>query len=244
MDGAVVQKLQSSKQNMLIQKFVKESNSNDVLAFVVRGKVVGAMRCKEAPGEFSSIIHRGGSTKMVELSEEFEHTAIRAVQILDLRVAGVDMFESNEGPQVLVVNSSSGLEGIAKAIGIDIASELIADIEQCVKFPNVDLKHRLRLTGGYRIAEFKAHKMPALEKKALRETDLTERGVYVMRKTRGNSAVPNPRGDEIMKRDDMLLCYGNLHELRNYIPAKTRRHVKTKRKHKAKSKTKSKPKKK
>jgi uncharacterized protein with PhoU and TrkA domain len=86
--------------------------------------------------------------------------------------------------------------------------------------------------------------MPALEKKALRETDLTERGVYVMRKTRGNSAVPNPRGDEIMKRDDMLLCYGNLHELRNYIPAKTRRHVKTKRKHKAKSKTKSKPKKK
>ncbi len=246
MAEAVVQTLQSAKQNVLIQKFVKESNGTDVRAFVVGDKVVGAMRRKAAPGEFRSNVHRGGSTKMVELSEEFERTAIRAAQILGLRVAGVDMLESNEGPQVLEVNSSPGLEGIEKATGIDIASEIIADIEQRVKFPDVDLKHRLRLTGGYGIAEFKVHKMPALEKKALRDTDLTERGVYVMSITRGNSVVPNPRGDEIIKRGDMLLCYGELHELRNYIPAKTRRRAKTKRKPKLKTKpkTKSKPKKK
>ena len=68
--------------------------------------------------------HRGGTAEAVELAPDYEETAIRAAQILVLRVAGVDMLETEEGPQVLEVNSSPGLEGIERATGIDVAAAI------------------------------------------------------------------------------------------------------------------------
>ena len=50
--------------------------------------------------------------EMVQLDSVYETTAIRAAQVMGLRVAGVDMLESCEGPKVMEVNSSHGLEGI------------------------------------------------------------------------------------------------------------------------------------
>ena len=40
---------------------------------------------------------------------------------MGLNVAGVDMLRSNQGPMVMEVNSSPGLEGIEKATGVDVA---------------------------------------------------------------------------------------------------------------------------
>ena len=45
-------------------------------------------------------------------------------------MAGVDLIESNEGPMVMEVNSSPGLEGIQKTTGIDVAVQIIEHIEQ------------------------------------------------------------------------------------------------------------------
>lgn len=226
---AIVQTLHSANQNVLIQRFVKESGGSDVRAFVVGDKVVAAMRRTAAKGEFRSNVHRGGSTDSLKLGEDYERTAIRAAQILGLGVAGVDMLESSSGPQVLEVNSSPGLEGIEKATGVDVAGDIINYIEANVLFPDVDLKQRLRLTGGYGIAEFTVHKMPSIERKALRDTDLSERDIHVMSITRENEVVPNPRGDEVIRRGDSLLCYGALHELRNFVPIRRKR-AKAKRK--------------
>ena len=223
-----MQTLQSAKQNVLIQKFVKESGGSDVRAFVIGNRVVAAMRRKAAPGEFRSNVHRGGSTELVQLDPETEKTAIRAAQIMNLQVAGVDMLESNSGPQVLEVNSSPGLEGIEKATGIDIAGEIIEHIESNVLFPDVDLKQRIRFTGGYGVAEFTVQKMPTLEKKLLRDTDLSERNIHVMSITRGDAVIPNPRGDEKINRGDNLLCYGDLGELRDYVPTRRKRKKKAK----------------
>src|SRR5690606_29345318 len=122
---AIVETLQSTKQNVLIQNFVEESRGRDVRAFVVGGRVVAAMRRSAQGTEFRSNVHRGGVAVPVQLEPEYERTAVMAAQILGLRVAGVDMLESNEGPQVMEVNSSPGLEGIETATGVDIAGEMI-----------------------------------------------------------------------------------------------------------------------
>ena len=45
------------------------------------------------------------------------------------------MLRSDRGPLVIDVNSSPGLEGIEKATGIDIASEVIKYIERSIKQP-------------------------------------------------------------------------------------------------------------
>jgi ribosomal protein S6--L-glutamate ligase len=218
MAEAIIQTLHGAKQNVLIQKFIEESKGRDIRALVVGDKVVAAMRRKAQPGEFRSNVHRGGSTEPLQLDAQYESTAIRAAQIMGLRIAGVDMLESASGPQVMEVNSSPGLEGIERSTGADVAGAIIADIEHQVLFPEVDLKQKLRLTGGYGIVEFTVHHMPELEGRTLRETTLSARNIHVMSITRQLSIIPNPRGDETIRTGDVLLCYGNLHELRAMMP--------------------------
>jgi len=220
MAEAIIQTLHLARQNVLIQKFVAESGGRDIRAFVVGDKVVAAMRRIARPGEFRSNIHRGATAEAVQLDSAYETTAIRATQIMGLRLAGVDMLESNEGPRVLEVNSSPGLEGIEKATHVDIAGAIVEDIQQQVLVPDVDLRQRLRLTGGYGIAEFVVRNMPHLADKALRDTNLTARNIHVMSITRKSAVIPNPKGDEVVREGDVLLCSGELRELRGLIPPK------------------------
>jgi ribosomal protein S6--L-glutamate ligase len=219
---AIIQTLQSARQNVLIQKFVKECRGQDVRAFVVGDHVVAAMRRRAAGDEFRSNVHRGGSTESVELAPDFADTAVRAAQVVGLRVAGVDMLETNDGPQILEVNSSPGLEGIERVTGVDVAGAVIQEIQRQVNLPEVDLKQRLRLAGGYGVVEFPVHNMPELENRTLRESPLAERNIHVMCITRSDSVTSNPKGDDVILPGDVLLCYGDLHELRKLVPAQNK----------------------
>ncbi|HSM44939.1 MAG TPA: 30S ribosomal protein S6--L-glutamate ligase [Acidimicrobiia bacterium] len=118
--------------NILVQQFIKEAGGSDIRAFVVGGKVVAAMRRQGAPGDFRSNLHRGGSAEVIKLSPRERSTAVRAAKSLGLEVAGVDLLQSEEGPMVLEVNSSPGLEGIERASGVDIADQIIEYIEDNV----------------------------------------------------------------------------------------------------------------
>jgi ribosomal protein S6--L-glutamate ligase len=111
--------------NIFLQRFVSESKGKDIRAFVVGGQVVGAMRRTAKVGEFRSNIHRGGQGERVDLAEPYVRAALRAAKVLNLRVAGVDLLESSEGPLVMEVNASPGLQGIEAATGIDIAAAII-----------------------------------------------------------------------------------------------------------------------
>ena len=115
--------------NMMIQEFIKESKGADIRAFVVGGKVVGAMKRQGAEGEFRSNIHRGGSANQIKLSRSERSTAVKAAKLMGLNVAGVDMLQSGTGPKIMEVNSSPGLEGIEKASGIDVAAKIYEFIE-------------------------------------------------------------------------------------------------------------------
>ena len=115
--------------NIIVQEFIKEAKAEDIRAFVVDGKVVGAMKRKGKEGEFRSNLHKGGTAEPIKLSRKEKSAAIKAASALNLKVAGVDLLRSDRGPLVIEVNSSPGLEGIEKATGIDIASEIIAYIE-------------------------------------------------------------------------------------------------------------------
>jgi ribosomal protein S6--L-glutamate ligase len=118
--------------NILVQQFIKEAGGSDIRAFVVGGKVVAAMRRQSAPGDFRSNLHRGGRAQAIRLSPSERSTAVRAAKAMGLSVAGVDLLQSDEGPMVLEVNSSPGLEGIEEASGVDIADLMIEYIEDNV----------------------------------------------------------------------------------------------------------------
>lgn len=220
---AIIETLQGAKQNVLIQKFVAESKGRDVRAFVVGDRVVAAMRRTATGQEFRSNVHRGGSTEGITLEADYERVAVRAAQILGLRVAGVDMLESDAGPQVMEVNSSPGLEGIEGATNIDVAGEIINYLEEQVQFPEIDLRQRLTLARGYAVTEFAVVPGSSLANRTLAEIDLRERDVLVLSITRAGNVIPNPRGDRRILEGDVLLCYGKQLTLEGLLPPRAKR---------------------
>ena len=234
---AIVETLQSTKQNVLIQKFVKESKGKDLRAFVVGDRVVGAMRRQAQGDEFRSNVHRGGSATAVDLPENYKETAVRAAQILGLRVAGVDMLEGKDGPQIMEVNSSPGLEGIEGSTKFDIAGFVIEELEKKVLFPEMDYRQRLTISAGYGIAEFTVAHLPALEGKKLKETDLRDNRIQVLNIIRNKVPTPSPDGETVIVTGDRLICYGDLLKMRTMMESEKAMQAKARRKKSKKPKS-------
>ena len=130
--GSVMEAFNGLETRIIAQEFIKEAAGADIRVFIVDGEIVGAMKRQGKEGEFRSNLHRGGSAKIIELTEEEAEAAIIAAKAMGLGVAGVDMLQSVNGPLVLEVNSSPGLEGIEKATGTDIAEKIIRYVERNV----------------------------------------------------------------------------------------------------------------
>lgn len=225
---AIIETLHSTRQNVLIQRFVKESKGRDIRALVVGDQVVAAMRRVAKDGEFRSNVHRGGSVERVDLDPEFERLAVRAAQIMGLRVAGVDMLEGEHGPLVMEVNSSPGLEGVETATGLDVAGAVIDYIDNQVAFPEIDVRQRLTVSTGYGVAEILVQSASDLVGKTLGESALRDRDITVLTLQRGAAVIPNPKDRHGLQAGDRLLCFGRLEEMRSMIPSRRKRRRKVK----------------
>jgi ribosomal protein S6--L-glutamate ligase len=223
---AIIETLHSTKQNVLIQSFISESRGRDIRALVVGDRVVAAMRRVASGDEFRSNVHRGGTVEPVELSPEYEQAAVRSAQIMGLKVAGVDMLEGNEGPLVMEVNSSPGLQGIETATNLDVAGAIIDYIANQVAFPEIDVRQRLTVSTGYGVAELVVHGAADLVGKTLGESGLWDRDITVLTVHRGTTVIPNPRKGVVLEAEDRLLCFGKLEEMRSMIPERRRRRQK------------------
>lgn len=220
---AIIELLQSQKQSVLIQKFVAESKGRDIRAFVVGDQVIAAMRRVAQGQEFRSNVHRGGVTEPVTLDDTYCETAVRGAQILGLRIAGVDMLEAKEGPQVMEINSSPGLEGIETCTQLDVAGAIVDYIAAQVDFPEIDLRQRLSVSRGYGVTEIHVPEGSEYVGKAISESGLRDKDINVLTLNRGTTVIPNPRSSRQLEPGDRLLCFGKLELMRHLIPAKVRR---------------------
>jgi len=220
---AIIETLHNTKQNVLIQEFVAESKGRDVRALVVGDRVVAAMRRTAQGDEFRSNVHRGGSVEPVALDQNYERTAVRAAQIMGLRVAGVDMLEGNDGPLVMEVNSSPGLEGIERATELDVAGAIIDHVANQVAFPELDVRQRLTVSTGYGVAELLVREAGDFVGKTIGESGLRDRDLSVLTLHRNTDVIPNPSASRMLEANDRLLCFGRLEEMRDMIPARRKR---------------------
>ena len=217
---AIIETLQTAKQNVLIQSFVKESKGKDIRALVVGDGVVAAMRRVAQGDEFRSNVHRGGKAELVKLDDEYQKTAVRAAQIMGLRVAGVDMLEGRDGPVVMEVNSSPGLEGIEGATGLDIDGAIVDYMANPVNFPDIDVRQRLTVSKGYGVADLVISAGSDLVGKTIATSGLRERDIVVLNLSRGTNVISNPKHTRDIEAGDRLLCYGKLDAMRELIPQK------------------------
>ncbi|XWN38325.1 MAG: 30S ribosomal protein S6--L-glutamate ligase [Balneola sp.] len=130
---SMIEAFHSMKARVIVQEFIQESKGADIRAFVVNGKVAGAMKRQGKEGEFRSNLHQGGSGSLIKLSKKEREAALTAAKAMGLPIAGVDMLQSERGPLILEVNSSPGLEGIEKSTGKDIASSIIRYVTSAVE---------------------------------------------------------------------------------------------------------------
>jgi len=220
---AIIETMQSTRQNVLVQKFVAESKGRDIRAFVVGDRVVGSMRRVAQGDEFRSNVHRGGKAEVVELDERYKETAVRAAQVLGLRIAGVDMLEGKDGPSIMEVNSSPGLEGIEGATKMDIAGEIIDYIRDNVLYPELDLRQRFTVSRGYGVTELHIGEASDMVGKALQDSGIRDRDIVVLSLSREGKIIPNPRGTRELQAHDRLLCYGKMENMRDLLPPAARK---------------------
>lgn len=130
---ATIETLNAAGIKFLLQEYIEEANGADLRAIVVDGVVVAAMKRKCKIGDFRSNLHRGGTSEMIELSSAEEKIAIKAAKAMNLGFCGVDILQSKNGPLILEINSTPGLEGIENTSGKNVSKSVIGFIERNAK---------------------------------------------------------------------------------------------------------------
>jgi len=212
----LVYELLAKGHSVLVQQYVEESHGKDVRVLVVGGEVVAAMRRKARGSEFRSNFHLNGTVESIELPDDYAEVARRAARLLNLDIAGVDLLESENGPLVLEVNSSPGLEGIESATGINVAGAIIDHCIASQAFSTVTLDQLLRTKPDHGVINIPASRHRELLGKNIGDL-FAEGECKVFAIAREGMHVWNPGSSFTIRAGDELLLYGELHDVRTAL---------------------------
>jgi ribosomal protein S6--L-glutamate ligase len=126
---AVIQAFKGLKANFIAQEYIRSHGSKDIRCIVLGNKVVAATE-KSSPQdrELSSQFPVDISDPVIITSAE-KKLAVKAVRILGLKFAAVNLLRTKDGPRIIDINSSPGLRSIEAVTGIDVASAVIEYLE-------------------------------------------------------------------------------------------------------------------
>ncbi|MBK00691.1 MAG: 30S ribosomal protein S6--L-glutamate ligase [Euryarchaeota archaeon] len=198
---------------VLIQQYIHESHGTDIRALVVGDKVVACMRRRARGKEFRSNFHLNGTVESIELTPEYEEIALRAARVLGLNIAGVDLLEGKNGPLVLEINSSPGLEGIEMASGVNVAEKIIDFLEEDAKFVKISMDQLLLTVPGHGILPIHLVNHPWLVGEKIGDL-FSDFGTSAFALSRSRQLVWAPKDDLKLRYNDILIFYGDLHQLR------------------------------
>lgn len=209
----LVQGLLMTGKAVLVQEYISESHGKDIRAFVVGDKVVACMRRRARGREFRSNFHLNGTVENVNISDEYREVACRAARVLGLNVAGVDLLEGVNGPLVLEVNSSPGLEGIEKASGANVAGAIIDFVSNDHNFAEVNMDLMLNTVPGMGALSIHMKNHPYLVGCTISELH-GSRKPAVMALSRDSDLIWNPEDETQLRFNDVIICYGELEDLK------------------------------
>jgi len=137
-----------------------------------------------------------------------------------LQVAGVDMLESKDGPQVTEVNSSPGLQGIEAASQVDVASMIVQFLEaEIICPPEAPVAPSLASSiaddhqEDYRVKDVAIAEGSELDGATVASPCIQERGLVVLKLRRGEEEIVRPDSSVTIRAGDNLMCFGRSEEL-------------------------------
>jgi ribosomal protein S6--L-glutamate ligase len=116
-------------QPCLLQKFYPEAAGEDLRFIVIGGEVAAAMKRVAKKGDWRANFHSGGKGVCYRTTASDKRLALKSAKAVGLNFCGVDVLITNNGPVVVEVNASPGLQEISRVTGVDIAGELVGYIE-------------------------------------------------------------------------------------------------------------------
>jgi RimK family alpha-L-glutamate ligase len=129
----VVRSLEQLRSVFYVQRAIDHAGC-DIRAFVVGGRVLGAIERRAADGDWRTNVARGAAARSFALPPAWEDLALRAAATIGADYAGVDLLPSREGEVfVLEVNGIPGWQGLRQATGIDVAGAIVRHLEKRVQ---------------------------------------------------------------------------------------------------------------
>jgi RimK family alpha-L-glutamate ligase len=125
----VLRALELARAVYYVQRAI-EHGGRDLRAFVVGGRVLGAIERTAPAGEWRTNVSRGGAARAIALPDEWARMAVEAARVVGADYAGVDLLPGPDGSvYVLEVNGIPGWEGLQRATGLDVADAIVAHVE-------------------------------------------------------------------------------------------------------------------
>jgi RimK family alpha-L-glutamate ligase len=106
-----------------LQEFVEHSN-RDIRILVLGNKAIAGMY--RVSDNWKTNVAAGARVEPLELTKELTKLAIKAATITKTEIAGVDIVETENGLQVLEVNSIPGFKALQKVTDVDVAEEIVS----------------------------------------------------------------------------------------------------------------------
>jgi len=113
-----------------LQEFIALDSPRDIRAFVVDGKVLGAIYRLAPPGQWISNLARGGRAAACPLTRELVEMAAKAAVAVGAVYCGVDLLETARGLTVIEVNGTPSGKGIFEALGLDVTAAIASHVHQ------------------------------------------------------------------------------------------------------------------
>jgi ribosomal protein S6--L-glutamate ligase len=100
---------------------------HDLRVFVLRGRVLGAMRRFAPDGDWRTNVALGGRAEACRVEPALERLALDATRAIGADMAGVDVMidQERDRPIVLEVNAVPGWKALSRVTGIDVAAEIL-----------------------------------------------------------------------------------------------------------------------
>jgi RimK family alpha-L-glutamate ligase len=106
-----------------LQQFIEHYN-RDIRIFVIGNKAIAGMY--RVSDNWKTNVYAGAEVKPLELTKELKELAIKSAKVTKTEIAGVDILESDEGYQVIEVNSIPGFMALQKVTDINIPEKIIS----------------------------------------------------------------------------------------------------------------------
>lgn len=103
---------------IICQEFIEDSYGQDIRAYVVGGKYIGAA-IRKSSGGFRSNLAQGGEAIDFTNDDDIKEIALAAAKAVNLDICGIDILIGKDKYYVCEVNALPGFKSIGKTKGID-----------------------------------------------------------------------------------------------------------------------------